>query len=63
MDRLINTNDEWVSLAEGLIDSDERIVCITTGNIMKDPTEVVDVCPKPIEVDANIDAVRRAVFG
>ncbi|MEA3323659.1 MAG: threonine synthase [Euryarchaeota archaeon] len=47
----------------GLIDSDERIVCITTGNIMKDPTEVVDVCPKPIEVDANIDAVRRAVFG
>jgi threonine synthase len=50
-------------VAKGLIDSDERIVCITTGNIMKDPTEVVDVCPKPIEVDANIDAVRRAVFG
>ena len=54
---------KWVSLAEGLIDADERIVCITTGNIMKDPTEVVDVCTKPIEVDADIDAVRRAVFG
>ena len=50
-------------VAEGMIDADERIVCITTGNIMKDPTEVVEVCAKPIEVDANIDAVRKAVFG
>jgi threonine synthase len=55
---------KWVSLAGGgRIDADERIVCITTGNILKDPTEVVDVCAKPIEVDADIDAVRRAVFG
>ena len=54
---------KWVSLAEGLIDADERIVCITTGNILKDPTEVVDVCAKPLEVDADIDAVRRAMFG
>ena len=50
-------------VAEGLIDTDERIVCITTGHILKDPTEVVDVCEKPIEVDAEIEAVRRAVFG
>ncbi len=42
--------------------SDGRIVCITTGNILKDPTEVVDVCAKPIEMDAETDAVRRAVF-
>jgi len=54
---------KWVSPAEGLVDTDERIVCITTGNILKDPTEVVDVCAKPLEVDADIDAVRRAVFG
>ncbi len=50
-------------LADGVIDSDERIVCITTGHLLKDPTEVVDVCAKPIEVDANIEAVRKAVFG
>jgi len=49
--------------AEGLVDADERIVCITTGHILKDPTEVVDVCEKPLEVDATIEAVRRAVFG
>jgi len=28
---------KWVSLAGGLVDADERIVRITTGNIMKDP--------------------------
>ncbi|MCK4459507.1 MAG: pyridoxal-phosphate dependent enzyme, partial [Methanosarcinales archaeon] len=50
-------------LADGLIDADERIVCVTTGHILKDPTEVVDVCTKPTWVDADIDAVRRAVFG
>ena len=44
---------KWVSLAEGLIDADERIVRSTTGNILKDPTEVVDVCAKPLEVDAE----------
>ena len=53
MNRMI----KCVSLVEGLI------VCITTGNILEDPTEVVDVCAKPIEVDADIDAVRSAVFG
>ena len=57
---MINTHDEMGFACGG---ADERIVCITTGNIMKDPTEVVDVSRKPIEVDANIDAVRRAVFG
>nr|QNO50244.1 threonine synthase [Methanosarcinales archaeon ANME-2c ERB4] len=50
-------------LADGTIDSDERIVCITTGHLLKDPTEVVEVCAKPIEVDATIEAVRKAVFG
>jgi len=50
-------------IAEGQIDADERIVCITTGHLLKDPTEVVDVCAAPIEVDANIEAVRKAVFG
>ncbi len=50
-------------LADGAIDSDERIVCITTGHLLKDPTEVVEVCAKPIEVDATIEAVRKAVFG
>ncbi|HIE31660.1 MAG TPA: pyridoxal-phosphate dependent enzyme, partial [Methanosarcinales archaeon] len=50
-------------IVDGTIDADERIVCVTTGHLLKDPTEVVDVCAKPIEVDADIEAVRKAVFG
>jgi len=46
---------------KGEIDRDERIVCITTGNLMKDPEEVVDVCDRPIEVEASLGAVKRAL--
>ena len=46
---------------KGEIDRDERIVCITTGNLMKDPEEVVDVCDRPTEVEASLGAVKRAL--
>ena len=46
---------------KGEIDRDERIVCITTGNLMKDPEEVVDVCDRPIEVEASLGAVKKAL--
>ena len=47
----------------GKIDIDEKIVCITTGHLLKDPEEVVDICGAPIEVEADIEAIRKAVFG
>ncbi len=46
----------------GVIDSDERVVCVTTGHLLKDSEHVLRVCPKPIEIDATIEAVRKAVF-
>jgi len=46
---------------KGEIDRDERIVCITTGNLMKDPEEVVDVCDRPTEVEASLEAVKKAL--
>jgi len=48
-------------LKNGLIESDEKIVCITTGNLLKDPEEVVNVCDKPIVVEASFDAVKKAL--
>ncbi|KAF5415408.1 MAG: hypothetical protein U9Q68_00065 [Euryarchaeota archaeon] len=54
MNRMINTHDKMGFACGG---ADEWIAYITTGNVMKDLTEVVDVCAKPIEVDADIDAV------
>lgn len=46
----------------GIIDRDETIVCVTTGHLLKDSEHVLNVCPKPLEIDATIEAVRRAVF-
>ncbi len=50
-------------LAEmGIIEKDECVVCITTGHLLKDSEHVLATCPKPIEIDATIEAVRKAVF-
>ncbi len=50
-------------LAEmGIIEKDESVVCVTTGHLLKDSEHVLAVCPKPIEIDATIEAVRAAVF-
>ncbi|MBN1133344.1 MAG: threonine synthase [Methanosarcinaceae archaeon] len=46
----------------GVIGRDEIVVCITTGHLLKDPEEVIDVCAEPIVVDATIEAIRESVF-
>jgi threonine synthase len=46
----------------GLIQADENVVCVTTGHLLKDPEEVLEMCEKPIEVDATAESVRKAVF-
>jgi len=50
-------------IEQGAIDKDERIVCVTTGHLLKDPEEVMRVCDKPIEVEANIKAIRALLSG
>ncbi len=37
----------------------ESAVCIATGNLLKDPDEVIRVCGKPIEVEANVDVIEK----
>ncbi|UGV40079.1 threonine synthase [Methanococcoides orientis] len=46
----------------GVIGRDETVVCVTTGHLLKDPEEVINISAEPITVDANIEAVRKAVF-
>jgi threonine synthase len=43
----------------GEIERDERIVCITTGHLLKDPERVIRICEKPKEVEADVDVVRK----
>jgi len=49
------------ALETGVIERDERVVCVTTGHLLKDPEEVLGVCGKPLEVDADVNAVLRAM--
>ena len=45
----------------GVIDKDERVVCVTTGHGLKDPDTAVKVSEKPIEVDAEIRVIERVL--
>ncbi len=48
---------------QGVIDGDEHIVCVTTGHLLKDPEEVMRVCDKPIEVEADMGQIYAVLFG
>ncbi len=50
-------------VAMGEIERDERIVCITTGHLLKDPERVIRICEPPKEVDADVDVVREMLKG
>ena len=45
----------------GEIDKDERVVCVTTGHGLKDPDAAVKTSEKPVEVDAEIEAIERVL--
>jgi threonine synthase len=41
----------------GVVGRDERVVCVTTGNLLKDPEEVIQVSEKLLEVEAKYDEI------
>ena len=45
----------------GDVDKDERVVCVTTGHGLKDPDTAVQMSEKPIEVDAEMEAIERVL--
>jgi len=45
----------------GEVDRNERIVCVTTGHGLKDPDVAVKTSGKPLEVDAKVEAIERAL--
>ncbi len=46
-------------LASGEIDADERVVCICTGNALKDPDSIIERCPAPMRAKADLAEIRR----
>ncbi|HEX2178786.1 MAG TPA: threonine synthase [Actinomycetota bacterium] len=48
-------------VAEGRVEKGKTAVCILTGHGLKDPSWAISGAPKPIQVDAQIDAVAEAL--
>lgn len=42
---------------QGLLDPKEKIVCVVTGHLLKDPETVIQQCNPPIEIDPTIEAL------
>ncbi|XHH08434.1 MAG: threonine synthase [Candidatus Bathyarchaeia archaeon] len=45
----------------GVINKDERVVCVTTGHGLKDPDTAIKMSEKPVEVDAEMSAIENAL--
>ena len=46
---------------DGVIGRDERIVCVVTGHLLKDPDTVIRQCEPPIEIDADASSLLSAL--
>lgn len=42
---------------QGMLDPSEKIVCVVTGHLLKDPETVIRQCAPPIEIDPTIEAL------
>ncbi len=47
---------------EGVIDKGEKIACVVTGHLLKDPNTAIDACTKPKEVSADIDELKKLLM-
>ena len=43
----------------GIIDKGERVVCICTGNALKDPDTIINSCEAPIKCANSVEAVEK----
>jgi threonine synthase len=48
-------------LEYGRIERNERIVCVVTGHLLKDPETVVRQCSPPLEIDADLPSLLSAL--
>ncbi|MBA2862532.1 threonine synthase [Methanococcus maripaludis] len=45
----------------GLIDKEQKIVCITTGNGLKDPDAAIKASTMPTEIECDMEVLRKAI--
>jgi len=44
-----------------VIDPSERVVCVVTGHLLKDPETVIKQCKPPTEIDADVQSLLSAL--
>jgi len=47
---------------KGVVDKGEKVVCIVTGHLLKDPNTAINACTDPIEIDADIEALKKVLL-
>ena len=45
----------------GMIDRNEKIVCVVTGHLLKNPETVIKQCEPPMEIDADLPSLLSAL--
>ena len=48
-------------MENGMIDRKEKIVCVVTGHLLKDPDTVIRQCEPPTEIDADLPSLLSAL--
>lgn len=48
-------------IEQGKVIKDEKIVCVTTGHLLKDPQEIIDISEPPIKVEPNFEEIRKVI--
>ena len=46
----------------GEIDKGEKIVCVVTGHLLKDPNTAIDACTEPIEIEADVEKLKSILM-
>ncbi|MEM2915442.1 MAG: threonine synthase, partial [Candidatus Bathyarchaeia archaeon] len=46
----------------GEIDHDESVVCIATGHGLKDPEIAIKACKGVIEIEPDLEALKKAIW-
>jgi threonine synthase len=46
---------------QGIVDRNERIVCVVTGHLLKDPDTVIKQCEPPTEINADLPSLLSAL--
>ncbi|GAB4381593.1 MULTISPECIES: threonine synthase [Methanothermobacter] len=48
---------------EGVVDRGERVVCVVTGHVLKDPDTAIKASTEPVEVEPDINQLRSIIRG